>query len=415
MKRGIFGIAACAALESFALFATVTVDLAEEVGRIKPTVRIGSREGRPILVYNEDNSHYFIRFASGGTVTEEGLRDYVRRIVSGGAVTHFFMCPNAMCANFDSKVMTTTWDAVRRPGRRIQPWQNGVVRMHESGLDAYAVWADECRRHGVSPWLSIRMNDVHCVDDLGDAMHSEFWLAHPEFRRVPGAHGKPWEDAALDFSHREVRDYTVAFIAEALARYDVDGVELDWMRCSEHLTPGKEASLSGCLDEVMRRVRAEADAAAKRLGHPVRVAARVISRPDGARRRGTDFVRWAREGWADWIIPCNKWYSTDFNLPYAAWASLVRDANPKALVVPGTDNGFRKTTYRVPLSMAEYSLFADRMYREGAPGIYLFNAFDHKPESGVWQTLVTEGLPPDRVAEKAKGVTVPDYTDSVEW
>ena len=77
MKRGLFGIAACAALESFALFATVTVDLAEEVGRIKPTVRIGSREGRPILVYNEDNSHYFIRFASGGTVTEEGLRGVV--------------------------------------------------------------------------------------------------------------------------------------------------------------------------------------------------------------------------------------------------------------------------------------------------------------------------------------------------
>ncbi len=60
-------------------------------------------------------------------------------------------------------------------------------------------------------------------------------------------------------------------------------------------------------------------------------------------------------------------------------------------------------------NVGQYSLFADRMYRQGAPGIYLFNPFDNKPE--VWKSLVSEGLPPSLVAMRAKGVTATDEHD----
>lgn len=81
--------------------------------------------------------------------------------------------------------MMTTWDAIRRPGVKPRDWQYGVAKFHDMGIDPYAVWADECRVCGVSPWLTIRMNDVHFVNDQTDGMHSDFWLKHPEFWRVP--------------------------------------------------------------------------------------------------------------------------------------------------------------------------------------------------------------------------------------
>ncbi len=364
-----------------------------------------------ILVFNEDNSAYGSCRKYGGPLTEEGLRDYVRRIAAGGKVTHFFMCPNAMCVNWDSAVMEPIWAAFDRPGAKPVDWQSGVRALHDAGLDIYAIWADEARRQGVSPWLTIRMNDVHCVDDPDNGMHSAFWRNHPEFRRVPNSAGNPWTDAALDFSHEEVRAYWKAFLAEAFERYDIDGLELDWMRFPEHLPPGRESEFSWCLDEVMAEARRLADEAATRLGHPVRVGARVSSRPEKARVRGTDFETWARKGWIDWLVPSNFWWSVDFNLPYAEWARLLKAANPEVVVVPGLDGGAAVDGQRHFLSLGEYSVFADRMYRQGAPGIYLFNLFDCEKDSGVWDAILAEGLPPELVAERAKGVVVTDVHD----
>lgn len=359
-----------------------------------------------LLIYNEDNSAYGCGYKYGGPPTEDGLREYVRRIASGGAVTHFFMCPNAMCVNWDSSVMDPTWVAATRPGAKVLGWQLGVKAIHDAGIDMYAIWADEARRRSLSPWLSIRMNDVHCADDPDSGMHSSFWLDHPELRRVPFSDGKVWTDAALDYAHAEVRDYMKAFLAEAFGRYDIDGVELDWIRFTEHLTPGRERLLSRCLDEVMAEARRLADAATRRLGHRVSVGARVLSRPEDALARGTDFVKWVREGWIDWLVPCNFWGSVDFNLPYAEWARLVGEANQEVLVVPGCDSGAAENGRRHCLSLAEYSVFADRMYRQGAGGLYLFNLFDLPKESGVWDAIVREGLPPEAVAARAQGVHV---------
>ncbi len=371
--------------------------------------RMNSRN--PILVFNEDNSAFASGRKYGGPLTEEGLRDYVRRLAAGGKITHFFICPNAMCANWDSKVMEPIWAAFDRPGAKVHDWQRGVKVLHDAGIDMCGIWIDEARKCGLSPWLSIRMNDVHCVDDPLDGMHSAFWRNHPEFRRVPFSKGCPWTDAALDFAHAEVRSYWKAFLAEAFGRYDIDGLELDWMRFTEHLTPGREPELSWCLDEVVVEARRLANAAGERLGHPVRVGVRVSSRPEEARRRGTDFETWARKGWIDWLVPCNFWVSVDFNLPYAEWARLVSAANPNVLVVPGLDGGAVQDGRRHLLSLGEYAVFADRMYRQGAPGIYLFNLFDSERDSGVWDSILAEGLSPDIVAERAKGVAVSDVHD----
>ena len=75
--------------------------------------------------------------------------------------------------------------------------------------------------------------------DTTNFMHSTFWLAHPEYWRVPGS-TSGWTDRAFDYAIPAVREHHMAFVRELLARYDADGLELDWMRFGYHFKPGHE-------------------------------------------------------------------------------------------------------------------------------------------------------------------------------
>lgn len=361
----------------------------------------------PVLVFNEDDSHFFGNPPE--KMTETGLLEYLDEVVAPGAVTHFFMCPNAMRANFDSKAFEPIWKAIGEPGRK-PGWGVKAKMLHDRGVDPYAVWVKGCRERRVSPWISMRMNDVHNVHDPSFCSLSTFWLKHPEFRREPGAtvrNGGQWTCWALDYSHPEVRAYSLAFVKELLERYDVDGIECDWMRFPEHLPPGRERECSPCLDAFMRDVRQAANQAAKRRGHPVLVGARVDSDPVAALRRGTDAFAWAREGSVDWIVPCNFFASVDFELPYADWRRRMDEANAKVRVIPGADSGVLlpgKRWCRRLLTLDEYCGWADRMYAQGAEGVYLFNLFQHPTTGTVWKTVLTRGLSPSVVRGSPKSI-----------
>jgi len=117
-------------------------------------------------------------------MTVEGVQAMVDGY-AGGAVTHFFLSPNSMRASFRSRTRDAIWDPV--DGVEADGlWPQNAKRLDQAGIDPYAIWIDRCRTQGISPWISMRMNDVHGVNEPGNFMHSTFWRTHPEFRRVPG-------------------------------------------------------------------------------------------------------------------------------------------------------------------------------------------------------------------------------------
>lgn len=358
---------------------------------------------KSIFIYNEDDSHFFW---GQRNITKGELEAYIDKIAASNVITHFFVCPNAMRANFDSKVIEPAWAPCDVPGWQPTSWGKTLKSLHDRGIDPYAVWIARCREKGISPWISVRMNDIHGHNDFTYGGHSKFWREHPQFWRKPNF-TKPsaWGTRALDYAHKEVRDYFLDFIREVLGRYDVDGVECDWMRFPNHLTPGHERELAPCLNEFMAKVRQIADAAAKRCGHPVKVGVRVETEPEVALARGTDAIAWAREGNVDLIVPCNFFESVDFELPFSDWKAKVLAVNPHVDVVPGIDAGVvigkEKRRY---LTKAEYCGWADRVYSQGAKGIYYFNLFTHSATNGVWEMCVNEGLTPGYVASHEKSI-----------
>ena len=370
-----------------------------------------------ILVYNQDGTN-FTATHGDDQMTADGLRAFLGTVIGGGQVTHFFFNLTGQAASFDSKTIPPSWWRLDTVKGEPPVCPRRDLLLHRNGVDVGQVYVDGCRARKVSPWYSMRMNDVHCVDDPSWWGHSKFRLDHPEFWCVPHAKGNgPWTRKALDYAHPEVRAYGLAFVKEVLERWDVDGLECDWMRFTEHLRPGRQREDAHYLTEFMREVRKLTDAAAARRGHPVRIAARVASRPDAALAHGTDAVQWAKEGLVDWVIPCNFFSSVDFDLPCADWKRRLAAVNPKVLVLPGADTGVverdpetGRNGPRRMMTVEEYRGFADRMHRQGADGIYIFNLFtyfepaykttDRKP----WNFILNQGLEPAAIQDLPKSI-----------
>ena len=270
MKNAIF---------PFAAVLTSCVALAAARAPLPP----GAVPPKPWLVINEDNDRYFKQADLPGNVektTAEACERYVDTVLDGGKVTHFFMCVCGQRASYDSKAWEPIWKGLEGVERDGSPatnnaWCVNAKKMSDAGVDPYAIWTRRCREKGVSPWISMRMNDIHFCSVSNYFRTESFWTEHPELHlRRPET--KPgWNDHAFNYKYAKVRRHAFAMVDEILDRWDADGIELDWLRFEKHLTLGKEESLSHVLTDFMRGVRKRADTAAKRRGHPVRIAVRI--------------------------------------------------------------------------------------------------------------------------------------------
>lgn len=352
---------------------------------------------KAILVYNEDDTNFIQK------VPWEEFVAYFDSVCRG-AVTHFFMCPNAMRSNIPSKYLEPIWTACDEPGVRPM-WAPAAKWLHDNGIDPYAIWTKRAREKGVSPWLTMRMNDIHGVDESGFPSLCTLWKEHPEYRCDPKYAGGRYPLYAFDYSHKAVRDRALGYIGELLERYDVDGIECDWLRFPWHFPEGEGVRRLKVLTDFMAEVRRVADAASARRGHRVLVGARVASNLDDALALGTDAVAWCRARTVDWLVVGNFFLSVDFDLDYARWAKAVHAVNPSVTVIPAADSGVQKDGWNTPrrsLTLPEYTGWCETQYAQGAPGVYLFNFFHHSARIGgdtrIWESALTGGFSPAGVA-----------------
>ena len=60
---------------------------------------------------------------------------------------------------YDTKVSEPMW--TEHPGLAPAPkWVGKLKKLHDDGIDPYAEWIACAREAGVSPWVSMRMNEV---------------------------------------------------------------------------------------------------------------------------------------------------------------------------------------------------------------------------------------------------------------
>ena len=335
---------------------------------------VGTGMAKPMLVINEDNDHYFKLDAS--LMTESALKDYAYDIFRG-PVTHFFMCPQGQRASYASKVWEPIWaglDEPDRDGKTNNIWCVNAKNLHDAGINPYNVWITCAREKGVSPWMSMRMNDVHFCTISNYFRNTTFWKTRVDLRRSGQEKGQ-WELFCFDYAKKEVRDYHLAMAKELIDMYDVDGLELDWLRFMGYFKPGRARSDAHFLTEFISDVRRHADEVGARRGRRIALGVRVAAMPEGGLLVGLDPVDWAAKGLVDLVVVCNNHMQSDFNIPFREWKARLKAVAPSVKVLPGTDHKYgcgvpRQMQY---MTAELYRGWADSLIAQGADGLYLFN------------------------------------------
>ncbi len=292
------------------------------------------------MTVNEDNSRFFSKLPPE-SMTVEKLVEFVDSAAVSGRVARLVFCAAASRASYASQAVEPVWADLTGMEINAPAWPANAKRLADAGIDPYRVWIAASRRRGISPWISLRLNDLHGCLATNAFQLSTFWRTRRDLYRVPGKNPVrqrgAWTDYALDYSHEEVRRYYLRLAEELLARYDPDGLELDFLRFSRHLTPGKEREQAPLMTEFVRSVRMAANAAGKARGRRIALSARVPEWRTAARAFGLDVAAWVREGLVDEVVPCNMWAASNFDLRIDEWTRELAGLNPSVRVTPGTD------------------------------------------------------------------------------
>ena len=338
------------------------------------------------LIFNEDCTNFFYHHSIPDGKAGETIDRYVDVYAAAGVKT--LLCnTNAQRTNYRSRVWDASWDGYDPAGPDDQPFLAGLPRanvanlrrtvgnmlkVYQQGIDYPARFIARCRHDGISPWITLRMNDCHDMENPDHPIHGTFWKKNPQLR-VKGIGGH--YARCFDYAHQEVRDYYKALIVETLDRYDIDGLELDFMREPFLFSDGKEAAGAAILTDWLRGIRKLVDAAAARRGHRMRLGVRVPSRPETAKAMGLDAVAWAKEGLVDLIVPTPRWATVEFNMPLQKWRELLKGTHVTLAggleVLYRPYSGLRPRPITPELAVGA----AVNVLSRGADSVYLFNYF----------------------------------------
>ena len=348
------------------------------------------------LIFNQDSNSFFWT-TPAEKVSGEAVDACIDRIADAGADT-IMINTNGMKTSYRSEVWESDWDGYDPDGpddqpffrqvlpdqaRRFRPMLDSQIALYKQGIDYPERMLARSRERGASAWVSLRVNDVHyTVPEPDHPNFSTFWREHPTWRRAPRRlGGRHWQ--ALDWGRSEVRGHHMKLVVETFERYDIDGLEIDWMRYPFNFRLGREIEGGRLLNQWMREVRDQAEMAGARRGHPVRIGVRVPSDPETARRLGLDVVTWAREGWVNLVVLSPDAFGgvTEYDMPVRLWKQLLSPCGARlgASLLPAKHRYVGAPMERP--EPADSVGAATAMLYGGADAIALFNFFPEQMAS----------------------------------
>jgi hypothetical protein len=257
------------------------------------------------------------------------------------------------------------------------------------GKDALEVMIDRCKKEGVEIFYCNRMNDTH---DSFSPITRPIKLEHPEYTLLSKEEGQKYGGskypdvrtlwAALNFEYDEVRQRTVDALREVCQSYDIDGIDLDFLRHPLYFPPTMqhrtvEERHIKLMNDMVRKIRAMTEEEGIRRGRAILVAARSEGDVALSRSIGLDVETWLKEGLIDVLIT-GSWL--DYALPMKRIVGLAhRHGVP---VYPMVNVSYQSPRYQ---DRTVWRGLARQRFGEGADGIYTFNTFE--PTLWLWREL----------------------------
>ena len=320
------------------------------------------------FLYNSDGSNLLMAY---DTLTP--ARSHLRiDPLAGTGISTFLQCVNpGQNMGYPSRVAPMYhWDAP--PSDSLTGWNlygrrmsENLARLVADGIDPVAMVLDRVRLRGMEVFVTFRMNELHDVDKPESPLLSPFWKQHPEYR-VGGYAG--WGASALNYALPEVREYFFALLSEVCERYDIDGLELDFMRFPYYFPwqPDSMARHAETMTRFVERVREMTRRYAAQRGRRILLAARLPTSLQGCANVGLDPARWCAEGLVDFLTIA-PFLSTVTEVPVSEFRGVCGE-------VP-IYTGMEYTVGTRQMTREEKRGAAALLYAAGTDGLSLFNYF----------------------------------------
>lgn len=270
----------------------------------------------------------------------------------------------------------------------VAVWELPPARLAALGEDPLQPILEFWRREGRTFLFSMRMNDYHHGWSNAPHYWTDFRRAHRHWFLQPPSESEwqtryiPWlegrgsqpafkvETLGYDYGLPAVRAHFLDTLREACRRYDLDGVELDWLRYPTLFRAGEldAAALTAFVGEA----RAILDAAAQRRGHPLRLVSRVPDSPAKARAVGLEVEAWLKAGWLDAVIAGHG--GTFSATELEQWVAL---AHPHQVPVYGVMDrmNFRGKAFARYGTPETLRAAVATLWQKSADGLYFFNFY----------------------------------------
>ncbi len=327
------------------------------------------------VIFNNDGDDIWAK----GADTREKFLAVRHTPLLGTDVDSIFYCTTQSFNHFSHD--TRVAEIFRAKGGQFA--DNQLARFIDQETDGLRMSSEFARANGLETIWTLRMNDIH--DAWTPAFLSKWKQQDPSRVMSTLEEAKQYNDrrrlwSLVDFEHPDVEPRMLEIIEEVLVNYDVDGVELDFLRapCYFRSTydgkPTTEKQV-GILTRLVSKIHGLLRTQGELQGKPFLLAARVPSTPARCRTIGIDIQSWLTEKYLDLLVGGGGYVT--FDLPLGELVALAREHDVP--IYPAISQS--GLIYRSPRGTgakqppeAWYGV-ASRHLAQGADGIYTFNLF----------------------------------------
>ena len=262
--------------------------------------------------------------------------------------------------------------------------RDGLIALKKLGTDPLAVVVDYGHKNNKEVFWSYRMNnpeDSYAPWGLSRRKreHPELVMGVPsDWSKYPQTHPKAWW-AAWDFAKPEVRDYLFRICEDVCQRYDIDGIELDFIRQPLYFRPNldgrpAEPQHVEMMTDLVRHIRAMTERVSLERGRPLLVTVRTPLSVRSARDVGLDIPTYLEEDLMDIMIA-----GVDYNKMsvLSAMRNMIDLGHKYQVPVYALMTPLARGT---PNTLEAWRGAAMTRWYCGADGIYTFNLFPKTPD-----------------------------------
>ncbi len=264
----------------------------------------------------------------------------------------------------------------------------------------------QIRQAGMDFFPSVRMNS-HYEIPYASPRYGEFRRTHAECligqpdEYIPAPTIEHAIRTGVDYKYPQVRAHMLGIVRELFERFEVDGIELDYMRHPAFFRPEEAHAGRYLMTDFIRRIRRRMDQVGAERGRHLDLLVRVPPTLYDSARIGLDVRTWIKEGLVD-IVAAGGGFMP-FEMPVREFVEAAQ----------GTDCQIYGSLEALRWALDEEVLraLAARFWEAGVDGLYLFNYFNTPNE---WKRRVLgEAVDRQRLSRLDKRYEL-DHADRIE-